>query len=498
MLIMSRIGLGLGLAATVILSACGSSERVPTTPVPATALTGSEPTRIADQTITPTGLHVSSTGRDFLEFAWNPVPTASSYQIQISTNEVFTDADSIFSVDAISGQNPWYRVEGVSLGSTLHARVRSLQGRTISLWSTHVTGMTAVPPSTSPTSDGLGSFNIYGLVVTGDGVHDYTRIQDALVGVTNLSTMEIEDLALTDPLGFYEFKSLQGARYRVDVAALGYLPTRPLYARSRTDSDAAQLDFWLVPDELSPAVDRRRFRRSFWDEIGFDAYECPDPDDCPDYWQTEEGDLLAIAPLLDRLLFVLPTTSPNFHIRTHNDQRERRLSSSWVRRFREAIPAIVSDLTGEHYVGEITSGPNDVDRPSWITIQASTEAEAPDMWKGGDDRYICGRARVGAIHGQIWLNYDRMGLSATRTKCGWRSVLAHEIGHAFGFFHVSGQTDVMAVGVDAERFSRNEKYHAELAYAYGRFTPYFAGPQTLATSAPEPPASPIITCHIRP
>ena len=167
-------------------------------------------------------------------------------KIQLSTNEALTNVDPDFAV-AVPWESPSYRAERLSSRNIVHARVRSLQGRTTSLWSTHVTGMAAVPPPTPPVSD-VGSLSIHGLVVTGSGIDDYSRIPDALVRLTNLETMELEDLVLTNSRGFYDFASLSDERYRVDVAALGYQAAYPQYARSGAGYSEIQLDFWLTPE----------------------------------------------------------------------------------------------------------------------------------------------------------------------------------------------------------------------------------------------------------
>lgn len=491
---MSTSWRGFVVALVFLAAACGEDRsQAPTTP-PAAPVASGYSDAVVTQAPTPQGLHVSATGADFVEFSWNALVTAWSYDIQLSSNTAFSSSDPIHSVEAVPWATPSYLVSGLSPGETVFARVRSIQGRTKSPWTTHVTGMAAEPPPPPPFGADPGSLVIYGLVVTGTGIDDYSRIPDALVGVTNLDTLEVEDYFVTSLNGQYRFDSLTGERYRVDAVAVGYERPYARYARSGADYGEIQLDFWLTPDEIVTA-DLRRFRRSTWDELGFNALDCPEPEDCPEYWTNREGETRPIEPLLDRRLWVLPTTSPNFHIRTHNDQGRSRISPTWERRIRAAIPGIVSDLTGEPYVGLITTGRKDVDERGWITIEASTESENPELWESDDpDRFICGRARIGAIHGRIRLNRDRIGLSASRGKCGLEAIMAHEIGHALGLYHTSSDSNVMTSGSGVGKFSQRERYHAELAYAYGRYTPYFAGPM-VATQEIEPQGSPIAICH---
>ena len=496
----------LALAATI--SACSDNEYfapAPSVPVAENAATGAAPPETADDHIpAPTGVRVSATTEGSITFRWSRVPGARGYWATWDSHGGSSGdpnwtttliSSTYYTVTTTGGAGQSRRLRP---GDTVYFRVMSAAYDSDGAWrggpwSRTVRGTTAGPPP-PPVSESTESLDIYGLVVTGTDINDYSRIPDALVGLTSLDTMEMEDFMLSAHNGSYGFRDLPEGRYRVDVDALGYKAARPQYARSGADYDEIQLDFWLTPDELAPEVDRRRFRRSTWSQLGFNAYECPTPDDCPEHWTNQEGETFPISPLLDRYLYVLPTTSPNFHIRTHNDAGQVRLSSTWVRRIREAIPEIVSEVTGEPYVGEITSGRNDLSAQNWVTIEASTEAENPDTWETNDDSYLCGWARIGATWGRLQINKDRTALSASRGKCGLRALIAHEIGHALGFYHVEDIRSVMAPSVASETFTRSERYHAQLAYAYGRYTPYFAGPQ-MATQTLGPLAAPVIACR---
>ena len=48
---------------------------------------------------------------------------------------------------------------------------------------------------------------------------------------------------------------------------------------------------------------------------------------------------------------------------------------------------------------------------------------------------VCGQALVGATAGQIWLDGSRL--------CNLASVVAHELGHALGFWHVDAPGALM-------------------------------------------------------
>ena len=93
----------------------------------------------------PTGLHVSATGVDFIEWSWDPVEGAIGYVAQISSNEAFTDADLV--VPTVETR---YRAEGLAPETRLHVRVAAAAGSTeapaLSAWTAHVTGTSAMPP----------------------------------------------------------------------------------------------------------------------------------------------------------------------------------------------------------------------------------------------------------------------------------------------------------------------------------------------------------------
>ncbi len=105
----------------------------------------------------PTGLRVSASGEDFIEWAWNAVEEADGYDVQFSRNEAFTSEDEVI---ARTGDELSYRRDGLSADTSAYLRVRSASGsgddRITSDWSTHVTGMTTVPqPPPPPAPTGL-------------------------------------------------------------------------------------------------------------------------------------------------------------------------------------------------------------------------------------------------------------------------------------------------------------------------------------------------------
>ena len=99
----------------------------------------------------PSGLRISASGEDFIEWTWNAVEGANGYDVQFSPNEAFTSEDEII---ARTGEELSYRRQGLAASTSAYLRVRSASGsgddRITSDWSTHVTGMTAAPEPTIP------------------------------------------------------------------------------------------------------------------------------------------------------------------------------------------------------------------------------------------------------------------------------------------------------------------------------------------------------------
>lgn len=126
----------------------------------------------------------------------------------------------------------------------------------------------------------------------------------------------------------------------------------------------------------------------------------------------------------------------------------------------------VAVWSGDSYgITQIERGTGTRERAAgWITVKWSNQIAA--------DR--CGRATVGIDGGYIELN------SSGACSCGLPTVVyprlvRHELGHAMGYYHTDGSSDVMfghsisPAGCDAEPSVR-ERLHARYAHAQARLS----------------------------
>ena len=195
------------------------------------------------------------------------------------------------------------------------------------------------------------------------------------------------------------------------------------------------------------------FNGTFWGQLIYNAYDNP-------------GDLSGRSSL------VLQTHSPSVHIRT------ARLPTSAVASMRQAIPGIVEAVTGTPYAGYVHASISDVTRSGWITIRVVPPGGGPDWIQGA----WCGAAYVGANPGSIWLKD-----TPECTTDSFRALLlAHELGHALGLYHVPDDDAVMNQFNRTKTFSAAERFHGAVAYDAGRGATHCGNPASCRSFLRQP------------
>jgi hypothetical protein len=175
--------------------------------------------------------------------------------------------------------------------------------------------------------------------------------------------------------------------------------------------------------------------------------------------------------------------NPSFYVNITNPRHGGELSSGERDAIRNTIHGSVRHMTGGHLSTgtiEFGSGPR-AEKPGVVSVTFVDDQASP----------YCGWSRVGADPGAITINLA----SRCDTPCGTISprTLAHEVGHALGFYHVASGAVLSTTWAPGDcgstTLSSTEEHHARVAYSrrsgnrdpdYDPLTSLFAQSETAA------------------
>ena len=210
----------------------------------------------------------------------------------------------------------------------------------------------------------------------------------------------------------------------VTVEAAGHLPRRTFLKWERGDRETV-LD--LIPEG-------RPFSPDFFRQLMRDAYDSPH----------------ALEP------FRRWTATPRFFLRTVY-QDGRAVEPEVLTVIRQALGWSVPGFTGGTMSAMVDEG-TQTPPPTSGVIRILVLRDDP----GGT---VCGRASVGRNPGNITLFSDACNCGSIKVPA---EVVAHEVGHALGFWHVSDRRSIMYPTIKSRcpsgALSGDERYHSALAY----------------------------------
>ena len=220
------------LGAGLVLSGCGDDDTAttpaPAPPPPPPPAPEPEPEPEPEPPATPTGLMVSATTVDSITWTWNAVEGAIGYAVQVSSDEMFDATDTIhpsaaatFTASPLPPETSVF-VRVAAAGGTLEAPI-------LSAWTTHVTGMSAMPPPPPPAPDPPGMPT--GLMVSETTETSITWTWNAVDGATGYAVQVSSDEMFGDDDDVHNTEETTYTASDLD-------PSTSVYVRVAATSDA--------------------------------------------------------------------------------------------------------------------------------------------------------------------------------------------------------------------------------------------------------------------